>query len=292
MVCDKLHFLRHRAGIIGLVLMAVAAPVIADNGGEAESRAGEILKKVRDRDDGDSYATDVSLELVADDGDTRVRDLYILQKDLSGGEERSLMYFYQPSDVRNVSLLVATYPESDGKADDQWMYLPAFRRTRRIGSNDKRGAFMGSEFNYSDLDKIRLSDYQSTLVGEEEVLGRPAWKIERHPRSQDVINKTGYHSVTVWVDKERDIILQQEYYDAKNVKFKVQQAAEVEEVQGIWTITKAVMSNLEDGKSSAMIFKDIVYNIDISDSQFAMNALRRPVRSSQLPFNNSQQSGE
>jgi hypothetical protein len=89
------------------------------------------------------------------------------------------------------------------------MYLPAFRKVRRISGQDKRGAFMGATYAILILDKLRVKDYHSTLEGEEKVNGRDSWKIERIPVSQDVINKNGYNRTLLWVDKERDIVLKQ-----------------------------------------------------------------------------------
>lgn len=245
--------------------------------------ANSILTQARDRDDGASYSTQVTLKLYSSDGDLRERHLYMLQKDLPNQEERALMHFHSPADVRGVSFLIANYDESTAQPDDQWMYLPAFRKTRRLGSNDKRGSFMGSTFNYSDLDKIRVNDYQSTLLGEEEVLGRPTWVIERVAASQEVINKTGYHKTKVWIDKERDVVMQQHYYNAKGIVFKTQQSTVVEQVQGVWTIMTSEMVNLENGKRSEMIFSDVEYNVALDDKLVSKRSLKQGISPAKVP---------
>ena len=245
--------------------------------------ADSILKASRDRDDGNSYATKISLRLIGKSGAVRERNFYMLQKDMDNQEERALMSFHSPSDVRGVSFLIVNYGEAQGKTDDQWMYLPAFRKTRRIGSNDKRGSFMGSTFNYSDLDKIRVYDYKNTLVGEDNLLGRDAWLIERIPVNQTILNKTGYHKIRVWIDKERHLVLQQHYYNAKGVVFKTQKTIEVEKIQGIWTIMKSLTKNLENRKSSEMVFTDLTYNHEINDRQVSRKALEKPIKSSEIP---------
>ena len=263
--------------LIGTALLSLVTTI------QAAPNADSILADVRDRDDGASYTTNVTLKLYSSDGDLRERHLYMLQKDMKDKEERAVMYFHSPADVRGVSFLIANYDEQTAKLDDQWMYLPAFRKTRRLGSNDKQGSFMGSTFNYSDLDKVRVNDYRSQLLGEENVLGRDTWVIEREPVSQDVINKTGYHKTRVWVDKERDIVMQQYYYNAKGIVFKEQQSTEVEEVQGVWTIMKSEMRNLESGKRSEMIFKDIEYNVNLDDKIVSKRTLKRGVNLAKVP---------
>jgi hypothetical protein len=245
--------------------------------------ANGILKDSRDRDDGSSYVSNVTLSLIGKSGSVRNRHFYMFQKDLVGSEERALMHFHQPADVRGVSFLIINYGEDQSKADDQWMFLPAFRKTRRIGSNDKRGDFMGAVFNYSDLDKIRVFDYDNTLVGEEEVLGQSAWLIERIPVSQDVINKTGYYKTRVWIAKESKLALQRHYYNAKGVVFKIQQSTKIKKIQGIWTITKSRAENLEDKKVSIMTFNNTVYNVDVSDDRVSKKALKKTIRGSDIP---------
>ncbi|WP_165742368.1 outer membrane lipoprotein-sorting protein [Candidatus Thiosymbion oneisti] len=122
--------------------------------------------------------------------------------------------------MRGVAFQSINYDEDTGTEDDQWMYLPAFRQVRRIATTDKRGSFMGSEFSYYDLDKLRVHDYRQRLTGEEKVLGRRCWVIERIPKGERIIAKTGYHKTRVWVDKEVHVVLRQTYYDAKDVLFK------------------------------------------------------------------------
>ncbi len=246
----------------------------------ASNNANEILTKVRDRDDGHSYITDVSLKTTSSKGDVRERKMHMLQKDMKNKQEKAAMYFYSPADVRGVGFLISNYEEKTNKASDQWMYFPAFRNTRRISSNDKRGSFMGSTFSYSDLDKVNVSDYESSVIGEKTVLGHSAWVIERSPVSQDVINKTGYYKTKVWVDKERSIVLQQHYFDAKGILFKQQQSVGVEEIQGIWTITHSLMNNLALDKQSEMVFSSTQYNINLQDKLVSQRNLKRGLRSS------------
>lgn len=245
--------------------------------------AQQILQQVRDRDDGSSYATNADLVLIDSAGNERVRKMRMLQQDQANNEERSVMHFYAPAAVRGVSFLTASYEEATAQGDDQWMYLPAFRKVRRIGSNDKRGAFMGSTFNYYDMDKLRVTDYQSKVIGEQIIDGRPCWQIERTPVSQAIIAKTGYHKLVIWVDKERDLIMQQDYFDAKGVRFKQLKTLTLEQVQGIWTVMKTQMTNFDNGRSSQVVYSDVEYSIEIDTKQFNRGALKRALSAKDVP---------
>jgi hypothetical protein len=268
-----------------MVLVVVLPLVMLSNptASKTPPTANDILISSRDRNDGVSYTSDVILRLIGKNEAVRDRHFYMLQKDIGESEERALMHFHKPADVRGVSFLIINHGENKNKADDQWMFLPAFRKTRRIGSNDKRGSFMGAEFNYSDLDKIRVFDYSNTLLGEDEVLGEAAWLIERIPVDQQVINKTGYHKVQMWISKQKEVILQQHYYNAKGVVFKTQHSTETEKVQNIWTIMKSHVENIENQKSSKMIFTDIVYNVAVEDKHVSKRTLKESMKASDIP---------
>ena len=236
----------------------------------------DILTRVRDRYDGNDYISNVVLRITDKTGKTRERHMYMLQKDMENIENVMLLFNW-PADVRGVGFMMTTYQEASGKPDDQWMYFPAFRKIRRIASQDKRGAFMGSDFAYTDLDKIRVHEFTSDLAGEQRIGDRPVWVIDRVPVSQEIINKTGYYRLRLYVDKERDIVLRQDYYNIKGVKFKEQQAAKIEKIENIWTVMHAVMKDLEDGSVSDMIFQKVDYNVGLESNLFSHRILKRGI---------------
>lgn len=237
-----------------------------------------ILTKVRDRYDGKDYISDVTLKIY-DNNNYQEKKMYMFQKDYDNKEMTSL-FFIAPADVRNVSFLIVNYNETLKKDDDQWMYLPAFRKIRRISGQDKRGSFMGSTFNYSDLDKIRINDFISVIVGEENIMGRNAWKIERSPVSQEIINKNGYNNTIIWVDKDTYLVIKQDYFDAKGVKFKELIVEDIQLQQNIWTIMRSKMKNIENGKFSEMLFNSIKYNVGLDDKYLSQNILKTGIKES------------
>ena len=248
----------------------------------AAMSADDILSQVRNRPDGaDTYAN-ASLVLIEKNGSKRVRDLLFLQKDY-GKDDKLTLSFTSPADVKGVVLQSINYDEVAQKEDDQWMYLPAFRQIRRIAATDKRGSFMGSQFSYIDLDKLRVSDYQQTLLGEENVDGRDCYLIERTPASLEVINRTGYHKVNLWVDKATLVVVKQVYFDAKGIPFKQFIAQKMEQVQDIWTVTHSEMRDLVNGRSSELIFSNVRYDIGLNDILFQHNIMKTGVKNGNLP---------
>ena len=247
-----------------------------------EYTADEILGKVRNRADGtDNYAK-ASLVLKEKNGSTRIRNLLFLQKDY-GKDDKLTLNFTEPADVKGVVLQSVNYDEALAKEDDQWMYLPAFRQVRRIAATDKRGSFMGSQFSYIDLDKLRVTDYQQKLIGEEKINDRDCYLIERTPASLEVTNRTGYHKVNVWVDKESFLVLKQVYFDAKGIPFKEFMVKKTEVIQNIWTVTHSEMRDLTNGRASDLIFSDVNYDVGLDDSLFQQNIMKTGVKSGNLP---------
>lgn len=248
----------------------------------ASLTADQILEKVRNRPDGTDIYAEAKLVLTESDGSSRTRELLFLEKDY-GGDEKLTLYFTGPSDVKGVALQSVNYDEAAAKEDDQWMYLPAFRQIRRIAATDKRGSFMGSQFSYIDLDKLRIGDYSQKLVGDETVLERSCHVIERTPASESVINRTGYYKTRVCVDKETFVVLKQNYYDARGVLFKEFAIKKLEKIQNIWTAVHSEMHDLVRQRSSALIFNNTRYNVGLSEALFQQNIMKTGVNNGNLP---------
>lgn len=244
--------------------------------------ADALISQSRSRYDGKDVYTDATLVLIDERGGKRQRSMRYLQRD-HGADEQLTLYFTAPNDVKGVGFQNITYDEKKDQPDGQWIYLPAFRQVRRIAASDKRGSFMGSEFAYIDLEKPRVSDYTQKVVGEEPVLGRPCWVLERTPRNAEVISRTGYHKVKVWLDKETKVALKQTYYDAKGIAFKEMNVSKFEKIQDIWTIMQMDMHDRVSGKRSSLVFGKVRYNVGLPDKFFNQSILRTGISDADLP---------
>ena len=129
-----------------------ALPAAAD---DPEARA--IMEKVDARDDGDNQTSDMEMILIDKNQKQRIRKIASFSKD-KDEDTLKLMFFMEPADVKDTSFLTWDYDDPN-KDDDQWLYLPALRKTKRIASTDKDGSFMGSDLNYSDMTDRNLEDY-------------------------------------------------------------------------------------------------------------------------------------
>lgn len=268
------------------IIKGIAATILVMGGAAAQAagplNADEIMTAARDRNDGKSFMSQVSLILHDKNGNTRVREFTYLQKDYADSDKFT-MFFTTPNDVRDVAFHIENPHEVLGKEDSQWMYLPVSRQTRRISTSDKRGAFMGSEYSYADLDKIRVKDYRQTLVGEEQVLGRDCYVIEREPASPEVLTKTGYNKLKVWIDKQNSLVMRQDFFDVKGVLVKQMRTREVAAINQIDSIMLSETEHFIDGTRSEMRFSQLQYNVELDDRLFNQTAIRRGLKTGDVP---------
>ena len=117
----------------------------------------EVAKKSENVMNGfEDSISKMQMTLINARGQKKVR--LMTMKVLEGeDEDKSLMEFLSPADVRGTKFLSYEHVNKD---DDQWLYLPALKRVKRISSRNKSGAFMGSEFSYEDLSAFNVKKYK------------------------------------------------------------------------------------------------------------------------------------
>ena len=128
---------------------------------------------------------------------------------------KSLLVFSQPREVKGTAFL--NWDRIDGKGDDQWLYLPALKKVKRIRATEKSRSFQGSDFSYEDLSVRELDSDKYELIGEESINGIKCYKVNAMP----IERETQYSSRVVWVDQQNFLMKKVEFYDKKNNRFKV-----------------------------------------------------------------------
>ena len=196
----------------------------------------EIMEKVNARDTGDRSITEMEMILIDKKGNKRVRKLktFGLEK---GKDSLSLMFFLSPADVRNTGFLTLDYDES-GKDDDQWLFLPALRKTKRIAAGDKSGSFMGSDLNYSDMTSPDLNLYEYTLMKETEVKGQKVWQIKSVPKTKAEAEKSGYSKSVVFIRQDNYVMIRGVRWVHKKKRNKYLDVRKLEKIDGIWVSTE------------------------------------------------------
>ena len=221
------------AGFCLVFALSVSAPAADDPAARA------IMERVDARDDGDNQTADMQMILIDKRGAERNRKISVFTKD-KGEDTLRLMFFLQPADVRNTGFLTWDYDDPD-RDDDQWLYLPALKKTKRIASSDKSNAFMGSDLNYSDMTSRNLEDYDFRFYKkrkEMEIGGHRVWIIEALPRGRDVIDETGYKKSLIFVRDDIDFVVRGINWEKSGGYIKYMDVKKLEQIDGVWVATE------------------------------------------------------
>jgi len=216
--------------------LAAALPASAAD----DPKAREIMRQVNGRDDGDKMTARMTMTLIDRQGGERVRDIRVFAQD-AGADTQRIMFFLSPPDVKDTGFL--TYDFDDpAKSDDQWLYLPALRKTKRIANDDKSGSFMGSDFNYYDMTKRPLERYDFALLKEDEVRGQKVWVIQSTPRAPEVVKESGYAKSVVFVRQDNYVVARAVHWLEDGEKLRYLDATKIEKIDGVWTVTETTMT--------------------------------------------------
>ena len=226
----------------------------------------EIMEKVNTRNAGDQSISEMEMILIDKKGNKRVRKIKTFGLE-QGKNSKSLMFFVSPADVKNTGFLTYDYDES-GKDDDQWLYLPALRKTKRIASGDKSGSFMGSDLNYSDMSSPSLDLYNFTLMKETEVKGQKVWQIKSVPKTKVEAEKSGYSKSVFFIRQDNYVMIRGVRWVYKKKRNKYMDVRKLEKIDGIWISTEIHMTT-KSGKKT--IHKTILKENNIKFNQAEVN---------------------
>lgn len=227
---------------VALGVFAAPKPSFAD-----DPKAREIMERVDARDDGDDQTSNIEMTLIDKRGHQRVRHLRSFRKD-KGEDTYSIMFFLSPADVKDTGFLTYDY-DDPSRDDDQWLYLPALKKTKRIASSNKSGSFMGSDFSYADMTDRPLEHYEYELLQESEVGGHPVWVIEAIPVNDDEIKETGYTRTVNFIRKDNFFQIRAKIWVKKGRRNKYLEVKKLEEIDGIWTATLMTMTTKKGNKT-------------------------------------------
>ncbi len=238
--------------------------------------AQEIAQKAHDRDEGDNITSNMRMTLIDKNGKQRVRELKNFAKD-KGEDTLKLMFFLSPADVKDTGFLTYDYEDS-AKDDDQWLYLPELKKVKRIASSDKSSAFMGSDFSYSDMTSRNVEDYTYEIMKEPKVDGHKTWQLLVIPINEEIIDETGYTKSIYFIRQDNFVAVQALHYIKEGKKLKYVKVLGLEEIDGIWTVTK-MQAITKKGKKTlhktVLDFRDTKYNQDLNEEFFSTRTIEK-----------------
>jgi outer membrane lipoprotein-sorting protein len=257
-----------------LLLLSVLASLSLSTPAWAETpqeKGLAIFKEADKRNDGfvDSVAS-VRMVLRDKKGDTAERSIKVKSLEGPGNEgDKTLMVFETPKDQKGTALLTWQHNARD---DDQWLYLPALKRVKKIASKSKSGPFMGSEFSFEDVGGQQVDDYEYTWLRDETYDGQDCFVVESRPKDAN----SGYTRVVTWVDKQHYRTLRSDFFDRKNSLLKTLVATDFKlHSDKFWRPARAEMKNAQTGKSTDLLTDSLSFGNGLTESDFTQNSLQR-----------------
>ena len=261
----SLNFLSKVSAVV--LMLTITSSVIA---GSDHDKGLEIAKEAKKRDIGwvDSSA-DMLMLLRNKQGQESIREIKIKSLELLDDGDKSLTVFNRPRDVQGTAFLSFSHPIG---ADDQWLFLPALKRVKRISSSNKSGPFMGSEFSFEDLSSFEVEKYTYKYLSSDSINGLDSFVIEQYP----VDKNSGYTRRIVWLDKIEYRVQKINFYDRKNSLLKTLTYANYQKYIGKhWRPGNMNMKNHQNGKTTELKWSDYVFKSGLKANEFNKNSLKR-----------------
>lgn len=248
-------------------LVAFTGAVVAET---AEEKGMAIAIEADKRDEGwGDQATEMKMILRNKQGAESIRKIRGKTLEVKGDGDKSLSIFDTPRDVKGTAFLSFTHSL---KADEQWLYLPALKRVKRISSSNKSGPFMGSEFSYEDISSQEVAKYKYKFIKDDKFDGRDVFVSERYPQYK----RSGYTKIIVWMDKKMYQPLKIEYYDRKKSLLKTLTQHDYKlHSNKYWRPGRLEMVNHQTGKSTTLLWTKYKFGNGFKSRDFDRNSLKR-----------------
>jgi hypothetical protein len=252
------------AGRAGLVALAV---VLASHDGQAADNARQIVDEAQKRTDAKSQRYEGLLQVF--DAKGKISDKrWTMERLGSHGESKAVLRFTAPAEVKGVALLVVNHPD---RASDQWMWIPAIERDRRVALQDRSTSFFGTDFSFEDLEERDAGQYEYAMLGDDTVDGAACWKIQSAPHES---KSSQYTRSIVWVRKDTYAFARIENY-VRDQMIRRLSYSDIRNVQGIWTARQLEMENVTRGSRTRLTLDKLEYNVPLKDGDFTLQAIRR-----------------
>lgn len=253
-------------------LLAILAPVLFTTFPLEAQDARQIADQSGKAVAFEAMEMTATLTIRDDRGNERVRQIANASRKF-GAVTKTLMKFLSPADVKGTSILIF---DSEDKADDMWIYLPALRKTRRIVSTEKGKSFMGSEFSNADMSRPNLGQFEHKILGAATIHGKDCWKLESACASEAVEDELGYARKVSYIEKSTYLTQQVEYYDSDGALFKVMTFGNYKkQANGKYFAFLMEMKNRRNSRSSTIIIDRFQLGSTLTEDYFSTATLEK-----------------
>lgn len=255
--------------ILRLALVALLSALCAAVAWGADARALLKESENRHRTRTQQYAGD--LTVVNRDGKVR-KKVWKSFREGYAGDARILTRFTEPPEVKGVGFL--SLSRSRGQNPDQWLYLPSMKRERRIATQDRDASFVGTDFNYEDMEEFDHEKYKVTQQGEETLDGNLCYVIAAIPLEKG--GKSVYEKKIIYLRKDILYLLREDLYrKGEKNPCKRMTLSDLQQIDGHWVARRMEMKDLKKGSTTTVLLKEIVFNSPQAANRFTLQNLNR-----------------
>lgn len=246
-----------------------------------------VARQVENRDNGRDGRFQLKMRLF--DRQQRVRERELTMVTLRGqagarqagakrasavSGDRILVRFTYPNDIKGTAFLAWQHPDAE---DERFLYLPALGRVRRIAGAEAQDNFVGSDFTYEDISGREFDDYTYAMVEQNGTWTAPdsqrvpVYRIEsrvRDPRAR-------FPRAVSTIRKDNFVVVYADIYNRRDERQKVYEVRRLDQVQGIWTLTDVVMTNIIERTRTELAMTAAEYNVGLKESDFTRRELER-----------------
>ncbi len=266
--CIESKFLR-LGWVVTVVGLTLTATALAQDETSEEKGLRIALEASAQNEGFGDFTAGLTMVLKDRHGRESVRQMRFKVLEVQDDGDKSLFVFDQPRDVQGTALLTHAHINAP---DDQWLYLPALQRVKRISASRRSGSFMGSEFSYEDMSAGEVKEYTHEYLRDEPCGDRMCTVTVQVPLDE----KSGYSRKIVWLDKEELRTWKMELYDRRNSHLKTLTFADYQQyLEKYWRASEQTMVNHLTGASTVLQWTDFQFGTGLADSEFTQTALRR-----------------
>lgn len=240
-----------------LIMLLLSFPLAAQTG-------NDIARMMDEREQPEDMVSDMTMILTSRTGSSRTLTVHSVRK----GDDKQIVWFLAPADDRGVAFLMI---EHEDQEDEMRMWLPSFRRMRRISSSSKGESFMGSDLTYEDMGTRALDEYTFELLGEEILESGPAWILESTPMPE---LRSSYSRIVSWVDQDDIFPVKEEYYDRAGNLLKVR-TIEMQELEGYSVPVRMFVEDVQKEHTTELLFENMELDTGVEDDLFQERNLQR-----------------
>ena len=259
-----------RVLILTLACFVLPNPHVLAQDESPEEKGLRIAREASARNGGfKDFTAEMTMVIRDRHGRESVRQMRFKVLEVPEDGDKSLFVFDRPPDVRGTALLTHAHINAQ---DDQWLYLPALKRVKRINAAKRSGSFMGSEFSYEDMSSLEVEEYTYKYLRDEPCGALNCTVIEQTPLDK----KSGYSRKLVWQDAVELRTWKMELYDRKGSHLKTLTLADYQPfLDRYWRAGGQTMVNHLTGASTVLEWTNFQFQTNLDDSDFTRTALQR-----------------